>query len=81
MKIKDIVEKNSMIIIKTNNASRPDFVYPIDKFDTLISLEKEINKSRMNEAEKYSKKLFKVNKLKNDFEWKKIIDKLLEVNK
>jgi hypothetical protein len=67
MKILDIVERDGKIVVSTNNAARPEFVYPVGRFDDLVSLQKEIDKSRMFEAERESKRLFKVKKLKDAF--------------
>ena len=67
MKILSIVEDGDFIRVLTNYGSRPEFVYPVGRFASLVKLELEINKSILFEAVRWSKRLSDSNNLINDF--------------
>lgn len=79
MKILSITERGEDIVVLTNNANRPEFVYPIGRFPDLKSLNKEIHKSQMKEAERHAKLLSKKSKLMNDYNKEKENDEYMEM--
>ena len=64
MKIKSYEIKDSMIKVITDNPKRSEFVYPIDKFDSLENMRREINASIAFENKTKTKTKKKVDKLK-----------------
>jgi len=68
MKIKSYEIKDSMIKVITDNPKRSEFVYPIDKFDSLERMRAEINASIAFEAKTKLRIKNKVDKLKADLD-------------
>ena len=63
MKIVGYSISNDMIRVITDNLSRPEFVYPSDKFDSMDELRVEIEKSIALEAKRKAVKSEKTDKL------------------
>ena len=66
MKILSIEERENKIVVTTDNKSRSEFVYSIDRFKDLVSLEREIEKSIIFEFKRNLKKRFKFDKVKKE---------------
>lgn len=66
MKIISYYIKGNNIYIKTDNEDMPNFTYPINRFDDINKLKKEIEKKIKLTKQKKEKKDMKLNKLKED---------------
>lgn len=67
MIILSITEVGDQLVIVTDNESRPEFVYPSDKFSDYASLVREINKSISCEAARLAKKAARLGNVLNSF--------------
>ena len=76
MKIVGYSISNGMIRVITDNLSRPEFVYPADKFSTMSEVELEIEHSISLEEGRKSKKFGKIDKLTKSIDAK--MDKVKE---